>query len=142
MLQLFCHASDIVALVAVGRERDLFAEQAKIAQPGGEAENVHLPAGVIDVILTRHVPAGKGEQAGQRCAIRGTPAMADVQGAGGVGRNKLDLDLLRAPLGGAAKVSALVEGRAYDFGFLTGGQAEVDETGAGNFSAADPRRSR
>jgi len=74
--------------------------------------------------------------------IRGTPAMADVQGAGGVGRNKLDLDLLRAPLGGAAKVSALVEGRAYDFGFLTGGQAEVDETGAGNFSAADARRSR
>jgi hypothetical protein len=94
MLQLFGHVADVGTLVAVGREGHADAMLIQIAQPGRQAEDVHLPASIIDVILAGHIPAGKSEQAGQRSPIGGTAAMTNVQRTGRVGRDEFDLHLL------------------------------------------------
>ncbi len=41
----------VVAAIAVRRKRQLFGCQLEIAQPHAERENVHLPPGIVDVVL-------------------------------------------------------------------------------------------
>jgi hypothetical protein len=93
---LLRHLADIVALVAIGRERHGDAVLFQVAQPGRQAEDVHLAAGVVDVVFAGDVPAGKGQQAGQRRAVGGAAAVADVQRPSG-GRHEFDLHLLQPP---------------------------------------------
>ena len=42
---------DVLAVVAVLRERDLLAEQLEVARIDGAREVVHLVAGIVDVVL-------------------------------------------------------------------------------------------
>ena len=86
---------------SVGRERQVDAVQFQITQPGGYGQDIHLPSGVVDVVLAGHVPAGEGEQAGERSPVGGAAPVADVKRPGGVGGNELDLDLPAAAQGRA-----------------------------------------
>jgi hypothetical protein len=64
---------------------------------------VDLLAGIVVIELARYRAALPLEQRGDRIAERRLAAMADVQRAGRIGRNELDLDLLRVRRGLAAK---------------------------------------
>ena len=55
------------------------------------------PPRVVDVVLAVHVGAAPLEQRADRVAVRRVPAVADVDRAGGVGRDELDHDLRRRP---------------------------------------------
>ncbi len=70
--------ADVVAAVAALGERDLDAVGLEPAQPYAGAEDVHLAAGVIDVILAVHGIADGLEQVTDRCAIRRVAAMSYV----------------------------------------------------------------
>ncbi|MPM98877.1 hypothetical protein SDC9_146067 [bioreactor metagenome] len=141
-LQLRRHVAHVTALVGIRREGHDHVMLFEVAQPGRQAEDVHLPAGVIDVVLAGDVPAGEGQQARQRGAVGGAAAVADVQRAGRVGRDELDLHLLPAAGGGTAEVFLLGEHGLDHVGLAAGIEAEVDEAGTGDFGSGDQRRRR
>ena len=58
-------------------EGHLILEQGEIAQPGGQSEDVHLPAGIIDVVFAVHREAGKSSTSDD--AVGCATPMADVQ---------------------------------------------------------------
>ena len=140
-LDLGGHLLHVVALVGVGREGHGDAEEVEVAQPGGQRQDVHLPPGVVDVVLAGHVEAGELEHVGERGAVGGAAAVADVERAGGVGRDELDLHLDAALLA-AAEGLALVEHALHDGRLGVGGQREVDEAGAGHLGLGHQGRGR
>ena len=75
-------------------ENKFLAAQFQITQPHAGGENVHLPAGVVDVILAVHVEAGGAQQIGDRRAVRRAAPVADMQRPGRIGRHELDLHAL------------------------------------------------
>jgi hypothetical protein len=79
----------VVALVAIRRKRELLGAQLEIAQPHAQCEDVHLPAGVVDVILALHAEADRSQQARERRAVRGLAAVTDVQRSGRIGGHEL-----------------------------------------------------
>ena len=83
----------IAGIEAFGDLADVLAQRLAIAQERGPREHVDLPAGIVDVILARHVEAGEREQVGQRIAEHRAAAMADVHRARRVGRDVFDVDL-------------------------------------------------
>jgi hypothetical protein len=62
-----------------------------VAFIGRPRQNIDLRAAVVNVIFTRHVPAGKGQKARQRIAEDRTAHMAHMHRPGRVGRDKLDI---------------------------------------------------
>ncbi len=85
---------DIVTPVPVFRESQLFATQFQVAEPDTDGEDIHLPAIVIDIVLTLNPVSRSLENAGQAGAIGGAPAVTDMQWPGGVGGHELDRDLV------------------------------------------------
>ena len=75
-------------------------------------EDAHLRPGVVDVVLALDVIAGRLQHAGQHVAQHRAPAVADLQRAGGVGRDEFHLQRLpraqvdRAQESGAASTAS------------------------------------
>ena len=128
---------DVVSLVGVARKSDLLAAQLEVAQPGRGTEDMHLPAGVVDVILALHRVAGVLQQVGERGAVGGTAAVTDVQRPGGIGGNEFDLDAAALPELTAAEAITGFEDSADHR--LTGaaGQEKIDEPGPGHLHPLD-----
>jgi len=84
---------DVLAVVAVLRERDLLAEQLEVARIDGAREVVHLVAGIVDVVLALDRIARCAQQVDESRAGSRAAAVADVQQARRVGADVLDLDL-------------------------------------------------
>jgi hypothetical protein len=138
LLDLFRHLVHVAALVGVGREGQRLVEQRQVTQPGRHGEDVHLAAGIVDVVLARHLVAGEGQQRRQAGAVGGAAAVADMQRAGGIGGNEFDLQAARHPAvaGRAApEVAAGGEHGGHHRGARRGRQREVDEAGAGDLGA-------
>ena len=87
----------VAALVAVLGKFDDFALELPQAKIEGFAQGEDLVAHVVDVVFPHHLMAGGGEQVGQGVPQGGAAAVADVQGAGGVGADELHLDFLSGP---------------------------------------------
>ena len=135
--QLVRDRVQVVAAVAVARERELLAEALEVAQPHADREDLHLPAGVVDVVLAVHLVARGVEQVRERRAEGGVAAVADVQRPGGIGRNELDQ---HAPAG--AELAAAVGGalvRDPQQFLVVGGrrQEEIDEARARDLDPGD-----
>ena len=130
------HVDHIVALVGIGRERDLDAEEGEVAQPGRQRQDVHLAAGVVHVVLAGDVIAGEGEHVRQRRAVGRAAAVADVERPRRVGGHELHLHL-DALVGAATEVRALGQHLAHDRGLGVGSEREVDEAGAGDLGLGD-----
>ena len=95
--QLLGHVVDVVAVVAV------FGDLAALADGHDRgAEVLDLAAEVVEVVLARDRVAGGGEDAAQQVAGEGAAGVADVERPGGVGRDELDVDVLRMRGGDAA----------------------------------------
>ena len=135
-LDLGRHVLHVVALVGVGREGDGDAEEVEIAQPGRQGQDVHLPAGVVDVVLAGHLEAGEVEHIRQGGAIGGPTAMPDVKRPGGVGG---DIFHLHPDPGFDAPAIGLAGSQhgTDDSGLGIRHQREVDEACAGHFGLGD-----
>src|SRR5690606_35939593 len=107
------HVDHVVATVAVRRKRHFDAEEGEIAQPRRQREDVHLAAGIVDVVLLVHVVPGKPEHRRERSAVGSAAAVADMQGPGRIRRYVFDLHL-DALLGTASKGTAGRKHGAYD----------------------------
>ena len=130
---------DVAALVGIGRKRHRLAERSEVAQPGGHRQDVHLPPGIIDVVLAAHLVAGEGQQAGQAGAVGRAAAVADMQRAGRIGGNELHLHLATGRLTPAVVVAAC-QHRLDHAAPGRRRQPEVDEAGAGDFRLRQPGR--
>ena len=101
------------------------------------AEALHLRAGVVVVVLARDLVARELELARDRVADRAVARRGDRDRPGRVGRDHLDLDLLRrlgraaAVAGPAARISPSASPNQ------AGRQPEVDEARAGDLGALD-----
>ena len=135
--ELLPDRDQIVAGIEAARDLDDLAERLAVAEERRLGERLDLAAGVVDVVLARHVVAGVGHQRGERIAEHGAAGMADVHRAGGVGGDVLDVDLLALADVGAAEIGALLERGAED-GVPGGvGEAEVEEAGTGDLGRDD-----
>ena len=102
----------------------------QVAHGDGLAEDVHLGAVVVDVVLALDVEVGVLEHVAERVADGGPAAVAHVQGAGGVGRDELDLGAQAVAHVDLAPVVAGLDDRAEDLVVRGGIEVEVDEAGA------------
>ena len=110
-------------------------EQLAVAHGDRAAEDVHLGAVVVDVVLALDVVAGVLEHAAERVPERGPPAVPDVERAHGVRGDELDLHLGTGADLGAGEVAALLAHGPEDLVGRRGGEVEVDEARAGNLDA-------
>ena len=92
---------------------------------------------VVDVVLAVDVIAGVLEDVAHGVAERGPTTVADVQRAGGVGRDELVVDLEAVALVDAGEVHALLADGADDLVVGGGVQVEVDEAGASDLDLGD-----
>ena len=122
----------VLALVAIVREAHVDAAELVIAQPHRHRQDVHLPAGVVDVVLALYLVAGRFQQVGDGGAVGGAAAMADVQRAVRIGGNEFDGDRF-------ARLADMAAVLAAEFEHATNrGQparlrdGEIDEAGAGD----------
>ena len=77
--------------VSVFRKGDRGARRLEIAQPDGNREDIHLPAGVIDVELLLDLVSRKHEQVGKARAVRRAAPVPNVQRSRWIGGNEFDL---------------------------------------------------
>jgi len=98
---------DILALVAVLGKGKGQPEQFQITGPGRFAQHPHLAAGIIVVILPGHRMAGGDQQPGNGVAQHRLAAVADAQGAGGIGADKLHQHLGPRPSLAKAEIRPL-----------------------------------
>ena len=130
------------AAIAVRGKRDRYPPALEVTQPHAQREDVHLAAGVVDVVLALHVESGRFEDVGDACAVRGTPAVSDVQRAGGVRGDELHLDAPAIAERRARSARAVHEDAAHHLGERPRRDAEVDEARAGNRDRRDGVRTR
>ena len=137
MLELPGDRQQVVAAIAVGREREPFAAALEVAQPDADREDVHLPAGVVDVVLAMHAEAGRVEQVGERGAECCVSPVTHVQGAGRIRGHELDHHALAA----AQLASPIALGEfEHAREFLVVGprrEVEVDKAGARDLDTRD-----
>jgi hypothetical protein len=82
---LLGHIANIVALIGIGQEGHVNPILLKVAQPGRQPQDVHLPPSIIDVILAGDVPSSKSQEIRQRSPVSGTTSMPNMQRSGRVG---------------------------------------------------------
>jgi len=104
---------------------------------GGGGQRGDLHASVVVIELAGDRLALRGEEVAQGIAQRALAAMADVQRAGGVGRDELDQHLAVGQ-GLAAELLALDQHLGHDGLLGLGLEAQVDEAGAGDLKAGHP----
>jgi hypothetical protein len=113
-LDLRRHVAHVLALVTVGRKGNGDAVQFQIAQPGGQRQDVHLPAGVVDIVFALDLESRRCQHAGQAHAEGGAAPVADVQRPGRIGGNEFHLDFLALAQGAAAKCVTLLQDSGHD----------------------------
>ena len=83
----------VVARIKPVGNCDLFAQRLAVAQECRARQNVHLAAGIVDVILARDVIAREGKKVRERVAEHGAATMPDVHRSGRIRRHVLDVEL-------------------------------------------------
>ena len=131
-MQLLGDVAHIVALVGGPGKIDLHAQLLHIPEPDADREDIHLAAGVVDVVLLMNVVSGGTQQAGYGRAVGGMAAVTDVQRTRWVGGDVFHNHASAgAPLGSSVRLPCVD-----DFGQLPavggGGHGEVDESGSGD----------
>src|SRR5699024_5377163 len=125
----------LVALLGQGIGR-LVVVVLQIADGQALAKLLDLVAGVVDVELPGDVVACPLQDGGQAVAQGAAPGVAHVHGAGGVGRDELDVVLLALAVIGPAVVGGAA-GRHDHASPEGGGQEQVDEAWAGHLGPGE-----
>lgn len=97
---------------------------------------------VVEVVLPHHRGALGGQQPAQRIADGGPPGAADVDGAGGVGRDEFEVDVALGQRGGVSVTLGTRDDVADDHVLGRRLDAQVDETRAGHLGRGDARGGR
>ena len=135
--QLLRDRAHVVAAIAIGRKWNRLAGQLQVPQPHADGEDVHLPAGIVDVVLAKDAVPGGGEQRSQGRAVSRLPAVADMQRPRGIRRNELD-DHPAAFAEPAFAIAGAQLVDAPDLGRVSRGrEEEIDEAGAGDLGPID-----
>ena len=136
VLDFLSDGDEVFAVVIVVPEFEGIAEEFLVAGIEGEAKMAHLVPAVVHVILAGDVAAGLLEKRGRGIAEGCAPGMAEVEVAGRVGRNELDVDLpiLLRPV---AEAGPFLEDLAHDRFEVFLLEEEVDEARAGDFTVFD-----
>ena len=137
ILELLGHVDHIGALVAAFGQRDLASELLLIASEQGAAEEPDLRAGVIDVVLALDLKSGGVEHRGQRIAEDCAASVADLQRAGRVGRDELDLHPMAFAQIDAAPLVARVDHGEQQIALPLGVQRDIDESRPGHIDIGD-----
>jgi len=136
------HRQHVVAAIAVGRERQRLAAGLEVADPQARGQDLHLPSGVVDVVLAPDRVARGLEDPRQRVAIGGLAAVTDVHRAGRVSRHEFDQHAMRLRQRAAAPACAeFVHAREF-LQVQVLGEPEVDEAGAGHLGLLEQRARR
>ena len=128
---------DVVAVVGLLRPTVLARFQALGTQLGGGRQGGDLHPGVVVIKLAIDRMALALQQLANGVAQGGLSAMAHVQRAGGVGRNKLHQDA-RFAAGLVPKGGARLQHLAHDVLMGCRLQAQIDETRPGDVHAVHP----
>src|SRR5690606_25478323 len=91
ILQLAGNVENVFALVAVGGKAEGLAAQFQVPEPNASSQDVHLPSGIIDIVLALDRIADSFQQVCRAGTVGRAPAMANMQRAGGVGGHEFDL---------------------------------------------------
>ena len=92
---------------------------------------------VVEVVLADHVRAVELEQPGKRVTHGSPTRAAQVNGAGGVGGHKFDVDGLARERFAAAVLVAVVDDAAREFASCRLGEANIDKPGACNLGGVN-----
>ena len=130
----------VVAPVRRLRKHDLNPQLFEIAQPNAQRQNVHLPTGVVEVVLTLHVMAHSDEKRGQAVTIGGSPSVPDVQRAVGIGRNELNENPLGMGHGRNRAAFGVGEKRPKLSGKKRWGEAKIEKPRSGDLCGDLPGR--
>ncbi|EXI74510.1 MAG: hypothetical protein AW07_01741 [Candidatus Accumulibacter sp. SK-11] len=136
------HVAHVFALIGIWREGNGRARRSakfQVAQPGRQRQDVHLPAGVVDVVLAGDAPAGESEQLGETVAVGSATTVSDMQRTGRVGGNELDESFPAATARRTAEARSLLQDAAQHLATGSRRQVEVDEACAGDFTPVDQR---
>lgn len=106
----------------------------------GRTEPIHLDATVVDVELRGNVSTGSMQYASQGVTHGGPAGVTQVQWAGGVGRDELDIDPLAGQHGEPPVILALLHDGRGQGTLRRGVQADVDEARTGNLRGGDTCR--
>ena len=132
---------DVLALVVIPGEFDRVAEQLQIAQPHGIAEDAHLPAGVVEIVLALDLVAGPLQQPRDRIAEHRTAAVPDGQRTGRIGAHELHLDPASlCPRRSGRNASSRLQQHAQLPAVEGLGEADVDEPGSRDLDPGDEVR--
>ena len=82
---------DVFALIAVGRQRDVLAEQLPVANGDGQSEHLELRPGVLDVELPTDFRAEESEDTREDVTERSTAGIRQMQWAGRIRRDEFHL---------------------------------------------------
>ena len=96
-----------------------------------------MRAGVVDVVLALDFAAGGVEHCGEGVAQHGATPVADLQRAGRVGGDELELHALAGRLGGAAPAVAGGDRLEQAGALPVGTDAQVDEAGRGGLGVGE-----
>ena len=132
--------TDVLAFIAVGRKGKALAAGLEVTQPDAGGQDVHLPAGIVDVVLAVHLPAIGGQQIRHAGAERTVTPVTHVQRPGRVGRHELDDDLAIGAAGVTAEGIAQLVHLPHHLRLRIASQIKIDEAGAGDFAAQHARR--
>src|SRR5690606_11965330 len=99
--------NQVIPGIETRRDFDLLAKRLEVAQEGGAGERVDLAAGVVDVVLARHLVAAIGHERSDRIAEHRATCMAHMHRAGGVSRDVFYVDPLAIADVRAAELPAL-----------------------------------
>ncbi len=135
--ELVRERAHVVAAVTVLRKRQLLAAQAEIPQPGADGEDVHLPSGIVDVVLARDLKPHRGENVRERRAVGRLASMTHMQRPGRVRGHEFHQHPL-ALAEPAFTVSATERMDTREFARVRlGRQVEVDESGPCHLDARE-----
>src|SRR5690554_234728 len=127
------HVDNVVAPVAVFRPAFVFWSQALNAGLNRQGQVVDLGAGVVVVELPGNIVTVGFQQAAQTVANRSATAVAHVQGAGGVGRHKLHLNLLALAGVVTAELFRFIQNVVHNAERAGGAHEKVNKARTGNF---------
>src|SRR5690554_2038842 len=127
------YVDNVVAPVAVFRPAFVFWSQALHAGLNRQGQVVDLGTGVVVVELTGNIVTGGFQQTTQAVANSGTAAVAHVQGAGGVGRHKLHLNLLALAGVVTAELFRFIQNVVHNAERAGGAHEKVNKARPGNF---------
>jgi len=126
----------------IGRKPQVFAAQLQVSDPYRGSDYVHLASGVVYVIFAVHVITDGLQEVSHRGTVCGSSPVPNVQGAGRVGGDELDLNALTGTDPAAPVVVALLQDRRHDGQIGGAGQKNIDEPGARDLGPLDQRALR